>query len=84
MKFTDLFTPKGRRAVGTLSLDLLKITGKVAVAGSAGLAGALASTAASAKPVNVDDADEVCASLKDGYRDGYEGYGYYSGGFKAD
>lgn len=45
MKLSDLLTPKGRRATGKLSLDLLKITGKVAVAGTASLAGALASAA---------------------------------------
>lgn len=47
MKLSDLWTPKGRRATGKLSLNLLKITGKVAVAGTAGLVGALASAAAS-------------------------------------
>jgi hypothetical protein len=43
MNLSDLCTPKGRRATGKLSLDLLKITGKVAMAGTIGLAGALAS-----------------------------------------
>lgn len=48
MKLSELVTtPKGRRATGKLTLDLLKITGKVAVAGTAGLVGALASAAAS-------------------------------------
>ena len=85
MKFTDLCTPKGRRAAVKLSFDLLMITSKVAVAGTAGLASALASTAASASSVR-DDHEEVdsCADLKDGYRNGYEGYGYYMGGFRAD
>ncbi|QEA39630.1 hypothetical protein FGL86_11475 [Pistricoccus aurantiacus] len=47
MKLSDLNTPKGRRAAGKLSLDLIKITGKVAVAGTVGLVGMLTGAVAS-------------------------------------
>lgn len=89
MKPSDLWTPKGRRAVGKLSLDLLKITGKVAVAGTASLAGGLASAAVATTPSEPESHDEdhfaeLYSKLKDGERHGIEGYGYYSGGFRVD
>lgn len=55
MKLSDLLTPKGRRASGKLTLDLLKITGKVAMAGTAGLAGALASAAANNSSIEEEE-----------------------------
>lgn len=58
MKPSDLWTPKGRRAVGKLSLDLLKITGKVAVAGTTSLVGALASAAATIDFSDTDNKTE--------------------------
>lgn len=84
MKPSDLWTPKGRRAVGKLSLDLLKITGKVAVAGTTSLVGALASAAAKGDC----DAEEINQFhdswiIDDGFHAaGPEGPGYYENGFK--
>lgn len=92
MKPSDLWTPKGRRAVGKLSLDLLKITGKVAVAGTTSLVGALASAAISTKL----DSNQFATGEKDhtwscplDVEDGYHTYGpagpgYYLGGIKID
>lgn len=79
MKPADLWTPKGRRAVGKLSLDLLKITGKVAVAGTTSLVGALASAAISPTTDNEQEAKPFTE-----LRDGPEGIGYYQGGIKVE
>lgn len=60
MKLSELVTTtKGRRATGKLSLDLLKITGKVAVASTAGLVGAIGSAVAHYDPApwNADKSD---------------------------
>lgn len=88
MKLSDLLTPKGRRATGQLSLDLLKITGKVAVAGTASLVGALASAAASSSSTRDQRdedwfADSNLEVIEDGFHAaGPEGSGYYANGFK--
>lgn len=51
MKLSELVTtPKGRKATAKLAWDLSKITGKVAVAGAAGLAGTVAQTASEYDP----------------------------------
>lgn len=86
MKFSKLLTPKGRRAIGKLSLDLLKTTGKVAVAGTVGLAGALASAATSTnsspKETNVWT---PWYEVEDGFHTfGPDGPGWYQGGCKLD
>nr|WP_298411694.1 hypothetical protein [uncultured Halomonas sp.] len=84
MKLSDLCTPKGRRATGKLSLDLLKITGKVAVAGTATLVGALA-VAVAKRESDAKEIDQFHDSwvIDDGFHAaGPEGPGYYENGFK--
>lgn len=80
MTLSDLWTPKVRRATGELSLALLKITGKVAVAGTASLAGALAGAAVSSTTDSSEQEDKPFTELKDGP----EGHGYYQGGMKVE
>lgn len=88
MTFTALLTPKGRKATAQLAKDLTKITGKVAVAGTATMASALAgamasSSGSSSKPAQDWFADANMNPIDDGFQAaGPEGPGYYENGFK--
>ncbi|NRB57516.1 MAG: hypothetical protein HRU39_16300 [Salinicola sp.] len=87
MKLSELVTtPKGRKATAKLAWDLSKITGKVAVAGAAGLGAALYGAAASnsSKPMHSESGKFYPDVTPDGYGYGPTGYGYYSGGVMVD
>lgn len=54
------------------------------ISGAVGLKGALVRAAASTNVSHEDKDVDSCADLKDGYRTGYEGHGYYMGGYRVD
>ncbi|WP_110633533.1 hypothetical protein [Salinicola salarius] len=88
MKLTELVTTaKGRKATAKLAWDLGKITGKVAVAGTAGLAATFIGKAA-VDNVSGHDKDHVWSGpldVEDGFHTfGPDGPGYYQGGYNLD
>ncbi|NRB54912.1 MAG: hypothetical protein HRU39_02875 [Salinicola sp.] len=87
MKLTELVTTaRGRKATAKLAWDLGKITGKVAVAGTAGFLGAMATGYSSHRDEPEEDwfADTNFEVIEDGHHPaGPEGAGYYVNGFRV-
>lgn len=77
MKMATLLTPNGRKATAKLAMDLTKITGKVAVAGTATLAGSVAH-AITSRPASNHDVEALRRSQMNSFGRSSDGFGTFS------